>query len=45
MIFDKFKQQEIDKVNQYYMNENLIANDNMYYINNIHNSTNEKVER
>lgn len=44
-VFDKFKQQEIDKVNQYYMNENLIANDNMYYINNIHNSTNEKDER
>lgn len=25
-VFDKFKQQEIDKVNQYYMNENLISN-------------------
>lgn len=24
-VFDKFKQAEIDKVNQYYMNENLIA--------------------
>ncbi len=25
-VFDKFKENEIDKVNQYYMNENLIAN-------------------
>lgn len=25
-VFDKFKESEIDKVNQYYMNENLIAN-------------------
>lgn len=25
-VFDKFKQNEIDKVNQYYMNENLITN-------------------
>lgn len=27
-VFDKFKEQEIDKVNQYYMNENLITNNN-----------------
>ena len=25
-VFDKFKEKEIDKVNQYYMNENLISN-------------------
>ena len=27
-VFDKFKEQEVDKVNQYYLNENLIANNN-----------------
>lgn len=27
-VFDKFKEAEIDKVNQYYLNENLIANNN-----------------
>ena len=31
-VFDKFKETEIAKVNNYYMNENLIANDNMKYI-------------
>ncbi len=25
-VFDKFKEREIDKVNQYYLNENLIGN-------------------
>lgn len=25
-VFDKFKEKEIDKVNQYYLNENLILN-------------------
>lgn len=25
-VFDKFKEKEIDKVNQYYLNENLIGN-------------------
>lgn len=25
-VFDKFKEREIDKVNQYYLNENLINN-------------------
>lgn len=25
-VFDKFKEHEIDKVNQYYINENLISN-------------------
>lgn len=27
-VFDKFKENEIDKVNKYYMNENLISNNN-----------------
>lgn len=39
-VFDKFKQQEIDKVNQYYLNENLIKNSNSIYLNN--NTTNNK---
>lgn len=25
-VFDKYKEREIDKVNQYYLNENLIGN-------------------
>lgn len=25
-VFDKFKEQEVDKVNQYYLNEHLIKN-------------------
>lgn len=25
-VFDKYKEKEIDKVNQYYLNENLIRN-------------------
>ena len=25
-VFDKFKQNEIDKVNQYYLTENLVLN-------------------
>lgn len=29
-VFDKFKENEIDKVNQYYLNENLIGNNNKY---------------
>ena len=33
-VFDKFKQNEIDKVNQYYMNENLITNIKMPKIGN-----------
>lgn len=32
-IFDKFKEVEIDKVNKYYMNENLITNENINYLN------------
>ena len=28
-VFDKFKEQEIDKVNQYYLNENLISNNSI----------------
>lgn len=31
-VFDKFKKQEIDKVNQYYLNENLITTNNKNYI-------------
>ncbi len=31
-VFDKFKEAEIDKVNQYYLNENLIASNNTSYI-------------
>ena len=31
-VFDKFKENEIDKVNQYYLNENLIKNNNTQYI-------------
>ena len=30
-VFDKFKENEIDKVNKYYMNENLIGNDKIYF--------------
>lgn len=36
-VFDKFKQAEIEKVNKYYMNENLIANTNTSYIDNNYN--------
>lgn len=28
-VFDKFKEQEIDKVNQYYLNENLVADNSI----------------
>lgn len=31
-VFDKFKENEIDKVNQYYLNENLIKNNNTQYL-------------
>lgn len=41
-VFDEFKAREIDKVNQYYLNENLISNTNL--INN-KNTTNELEER
>lgn len=33
-VFDKFKQSEIDKVNQYYLNENLIVDKNTNYMSN-----------
>lgn len=33
-VFDKFKEAEIDKVNQYYLNENLINNNTKYIDNN-----------
>lgn len=31
-VFDKFKENEIDKVNQYYLSENMIKNNNVSYI-------------
>lgn len=37
-VFDKFKENEIDKVNQYYLNENLIKNNNTQYLANDINS-------
>ena len=36
-VFDKFKEREIDKVNQYYLNENLIGNNLLHVKNNIEN--------
>ena len=33
-VFDKFKQSEVEKVNQYYMNENLISGRNYLLDNN-----------
>ncbi len=33
-VFDKFKENEIDKVNAYYLNENLIGNNNLLNENN-----------
>lgn len=33
-IFDKFKEREINKVNQYYLEENLFANNNQKLIDN-----------
>ena len=33
-VFDKFKEAEIDKVNQYYLNENLLNNNTKYIDNN-----------
>lgn len=33
-VFDKFKEREIDKVNQYYLEENLFANNNQKLIDN-----------
>ena len=36
-VFDKFKEREIDKVNNYYMNENVIANNPKIYLNNAEN--------
>lgn len=37
-VFDKFKENEIDKVNKYYLNENLIKNNNTKYLDNDINS-------
>lgn len=36
-VFDKFKENEIDKVNKYYMNEKLITNDTTNCIDNNYN--------
>ena len=33
-VFDKFKEREIDQVNQYYLEENLFANNNQKLIDN-----------
>lgn len=33
-VFDKFKEREVDKVNQYYLEENLFANNNQKLIDN-----------
>ncbi len=42
-VFDKFKESEIDKVNQYYLNENLIGTNNLLNENNKKNDIkNEK---
>lgn len=38
-VFDKFKESEIDKVNKYYMNENLISDRN------ISDNTNDSVKQ
>lgn len=34
-VLEQFKERELDKVNQYYLNENLIGNN---FLNNINNS-------
>lgn len=31
-VFDKFKEREIDKVNKYYLEENLLTNNNQKFI-------------
>lgn len=43
-VFDKFKEAEIDKVNRSYMNENLISNNNLNYIDDIINDNTEELE-
>ena len=40
-VFDKFKENEIDKVNQYYLSENMIKNNNVPYIDT--NETSSKI--
>ena len=45
-VFDKFKGNEIDKVNKYYINEKLISNNNLNYIDdNINENTKELEDR
>ncbi len=41
-VFDKFKENEIDKVNRYYLNENLIGNNFLNEKNKENNIENEK---
>lgn len=41
-VFDKFKESEIDKVNQYYMNENLITDINSNYIEDFNDESEER---
>ncbi len=43
-VFDKFKENEIDKVNRYYMNENLISNSSSNYLNEQNNDDIETLE-
>ena len=43
-VFDKFKENEIDKVNRYYTNENLISNNNLNYIDDSINDSTEELE-
>ena len=43
-VFDKFKENEIDKVNRYYMNEHLISNNRLNYINDSINNNTEELE-
>lgn len=41
-VFDKYKERELDKVNQYYLNENLIGNKLLNRKNNENNIENER---
>lgn len=44
-VFDKFKENEIDKVNQYYLNENLIGNRTLNDKNNIDKENSSVIEK
>lgn len=43
-VFDKFKENEIDKVNRYYMNEKLISNNSLNYIDDSIDDNTEELE-